>query len=186
MPRLTLASNFAAKELVLAWRRTAGVGAYSFIAHRVDGGSKFSFQPNNAYRNERSTPSLNVAYYVTDDFEEHYGEGTRSLAEFDRQVLAAKRRGSEQDLQAARNMPRPACMVKFRAKEHPFRLDRKGALAYYRGMDDNYPEDTGFALKPWVRYDMENSAVILQEKTAFAMGNYVFEDANGAGSSAAG
>eukprot|EP00435_Cladocopium_sp_Y103_P020844 s1782_g5.t1 len=39
--------------------------------------------------------------------------------------------------------------------------------------------DTGFALRPWVRYDLQNSAVILQEKTAFAMGNYLFEDANG-------
>ncbi|CAK9013910.1 unnamed protein product [Durusdinium trenchii] len=106
---LTLASNFA-----------------------KDGGSKFSFQPNNAYRNERTTAMLNVAYYVTDDFEEHYSEGTKNLAEFDRQVeiyhvrtlhsdcdyqeknqykkvLAAKRRGSQEDLQAARNLPRPAC-----------------------------------------------------------------------------
>lgn len=115
---LTLASNFAAK----------------------DGGSKFSFQPNNAYRNERSTATLNVAYYVTDDFEEHYNEGTRNLAEFDRQVeiyhirslhsdcdyqektqykkvLAAKRRGSQEDLQAARNHPRPACKELERVKK---------------------------------------------------------------------
>eukprot|EP00435_Cladocopium_sp_Y103_P069386 s147_g33.t1 len=115
---LTLASNFAAK----------------------DGGSKFSFQPNNAYRNERSTATLNVAYYVTDDFEEHYMEGTRNLAEFDRQVeiyhirslhsdcdyqektqykkvLAAKRRGSQEDLQAARNHPRPACKELERVKK---------------------------------------------------------------------
>ena len=26
-------------------------------------------------------------------------------------------------------------------KEHPFRLERQGALAYYRGMDDDYPEE---------------------------------------------
>lgn len=70
------------------------------------------------------------------------------------------------------------------AKEHPFRLDREGALAYFRGMDDNYPEDTGFALRPWVRYNLENNAVILQEKMAFAMGNYIFEDADGGTSEA--
>lgn len=70
------------------------------------------------------------------------------------------------------------------AEEHPFRLDREGALAYYRGMDDNYPKDTGWALKPWVRYDLKNAAVILEEKTAFAMGEYVFEDANGGTSEA--
>ena len=38
-------------------------------------GGRFSFQANNAYRNERSTATLNVPYYVTDDFEEHYSEG---------------------------------------------------------------------------------------------------------------
>jgi len=96
------------------------------------GGGRFSFQPNNAYRNERTTPTLNVAYYVTDDFEEHYSEGTRPLAEFDRQVeiyhirnlgsdcdyqektqykkvLQAKRRRNEEELQEARNLGRPAC-----------------------------------------------------------------------------
>ena len=62
------------------------------LSSSAEGGSKFSFQPNNAYRNERSTPTLNVAYYVTDDFEEHYSEGTRNLAEFDRQVLHPPRK----------------------------------------------------------------------------------------------
>ena len=61
---LTLASNFA----------------------KDAGGSKFSFQPNNAYRNERHTGSLNVGYYVTDDFEERYHEGSRDLQDFDRQA----------------------------------------------------------------------------------------------------
>ena len=42
---------------------------------RFLGGGRFSFQANNAYRNERSTATLNVPYYVTDDFEEHYSEG---------------------------------------------------------------------------------------------------------------
>ncbi|CAE7287300.1 Dnajb12 [Symbiodinium natans] len=104
------------------------------------GGGRFSFQANNAYRNERSTATLNVPYYVTDDFEEHYSEGTRSLAEFDRQVeiyhirnlgsdcdyqektqykkvLQAKRRRNEEELQEARNLPRPACKELERVKK---------------------------------------------------------------------
>ncbi|CAJ1434438.1 unnamed protein product [Effrenium voratum] len=114
---LTLASNFA-----------------------KDGGSKFSFQANNSYRNERSTATLNVAYFVTDDFDEHYSDGTRALAEFDHQVeiyhvrslnsdcdyqeknqykkvLAAKRRGNSEELAAARNLPRPACKELERVKK---------------------------------------------------------------------
>mmetsp|Transcript_24897 Transcript_24897/g.45120 ORF Transcript_24897/g.45120 Transcript_24897/m.45120 type:complete len:375 (+) Transcript_24897:46-1170(+) len=115
---LTLASSFASK----------------------DNGSRFSFQPNNAYRNERTTASLTVPYYVTDDFEDHYAEGTRALAEFDRQVevyhvrnlgsdcdyqeklmykkvLMAKRRGNQEELQSARNHPRPACKEVERVKK---------------------------------------------------------------------
>lgn len=115
---LTLLSNFASR----------------------DSGARFSFQANNQYRNERTTASLNVPYYVTDDFDDHYAEGTRALAEFDRQVevyqvrnlgsdcdyqeklmykkvLMAKRRGDQAELQAARNHPRPACKEVERIKK---------------------------------------------------------------------
>eukprot|EP00933_Yihiella_yeosuensis_P070525 TRINITY_DN78640_c0_g1_i1.p1 TRINITY_DN78640_c0_g1~~TRINITY_DN78640_c0_g1_i1.p1 ORF type:complete len:383 (-),score=71.16 TRINITY_DN78640_c0_g1_i1:574-1722(-) len=97
-----------------------------------DAQSRFSFSPSNQYRNERSTAALNVPYYVTDDFEDNYHEGTRTLAEFEKQVdiyyvrnlhsdcdyqeklmykkvLSAKRKGSQEELHAARNQPKPAC-----------------------------------------------------------------------------
>ncbi|CAE8625550.1 unnamed protein product, partial [Polarella glacialis] len=114
---LTLASNFASR----------------------DTGSRFSFSPNNQYRNERSSASLHVPYYVTDDFEDHYRE-VRTVTEFDRQVeiyhvrnlgsecdnqenlmykkvLMAKRRSNQDELQAARNHPRPACKEIERVKK---------------------------------------------------------------------
>mmetsp|Transcript_589 Transcript_589/g.1437 ORF Transcript_589/g.1437 Transcript_589/m.1437 type:complete len:393 (-) Transcript_589:129-1307(-) len=107
---LTLASNFASR----------------------DGGSRFSFSMNGQYRNERSTTTLGTQYYVTNNFEEHYPEGTRTLSEFERQVeiyhvrhlhsecdnqekamykkvMIAKRRGSQEELKQAREHPRPAC-----------------------------------------------------------------------------
>ncbi len=39
--------------------------------------------------------------------------------------------------------------------EKTFRTTKAGALAYFVGGDKNFPEDKGFALKPWVkaRYD---------------------------------
>lgn len=118
---LTLASNFASR----------------------DGGSRFSFTQTQQYKNERNTASLNVNYFVTDEFEEQYSEGTRYLAEFERQVeiyyvrslvsdcdqqekqmykqvMIAKRRGSQEELQKARNFPKPKCKEMERIKQrHP-------------------------------------------------------------------
>jgi curved DNA-binding protein CbpA len=107
---LTLASNFASR----------------------DGGSRFSFSPSAQYNNQRSTAALDVSYYVTDDFEQHYAEGTRVLADFERQVeiyyvrnlhsecdyqekmmykkvMIAKRKGDQEEMKSARAHPRPAC-----------------------------------------------------------------------------
>lgn len=107
---LTLVSNFAGK----------------------DSGSRFSFTPTGQYQNERTSAAINVPYYVANDFEEHYGEGTRALTDFEKQVeiyyvrnlhsecdyqekvmykkvMHAKRRNSEDELDKARNHPRPAC-----------------------------------------------------------------------------
>lgn len=107
---LTLASNFASR----------------------DTGSRFQFAQGGQYRNERTTTTLDVTYYVTDGFEEHYSEGTRALADFEKQVeiyyvrsllnecdyqekvmykkvVMAKRRNIEAEVQKARQHPRPAC-----------------------------------------------------------------------------
>jgi curved DNA-binding protein CbpA len=95
-------------------------------------GSRFSLTPSAQYQNERTTAGINVPFYVTNDFEEHYGEGTRAMAEFEKQVeiyyvrnlhsecdyqekvmykkvMLAKRRGSSEELEKARNHPKPAC-----------------------------------------------------------------------------
>jgi len=39
--------------------------------------------------------------------------------------------------------------------ERTFRTTKEGALSYFVGGDPNYPEDKGFAIKPWIkaRYD---------------------------------
>lgn len=107
---LTLASNFASR----------------------DNGSRFSFTASGHYQHERNTATLNTNYFVTTDFEQSYQEGTKPLADFERQVeiyyvrqlhsdcdyqekvmykkvMIAKRRGSQDELQKARNHPRPAC-----------------------------------------------------------------------------
>ena len=60
--------------------------------------------------------------------------------------------------------------------DQTFRNDKKGALAYFVGGDPDYPNDNGFALKPWakVRYDNTgtgNEGIQIYGSTAITMGN---------------
>jgi hypothetical protein len=66
-----------------------------------------------------------------------------------------------------------------KAKESQFRLSFEGAKSYFIGGDENFSEDSGFALQPWTNVRFENASVILNEKTASAMGNYFFTEPNG-------
>jgi hypothetical protein len=60
--------------------------------------------------------------------------------------------------------------------KNTFRLTKEGALAYFVGGDPNFPEDKGFAFKPWVkvRYDNvddEDHGVQIHGDIAITMGN---------------
>lgn len=55
-----------------------------------------------------------------------------------------------------------------------FRGNFTGALSYFVGDNQDYPEDTGFALQPWKKVEFENHDVIINDNTAVAMGNYYF------------
>lgn len=67
------------------------------------------------------------------------------------------------------------------AKEKAFRTDLEGALSYFVGGCEKYPEDQGFALKAWKSVSFENKAFILEESQAWVMGHYFFSSAEGAG-----
>ena len=66
-----------------------------------------------------------------------------------------------------------------KAKDQQFRLTFEGAQSYFIGGDQNFSEDKGFALQPWTNVRFENASVILNKKSAIAMGNYFFTEANG-------
>ena len=54
------------------------------------------------------------------------------------------------------------------------------ALSYFLGGKNSYcEEDDGFAMKPWVEVEFENSGFIFEENRALAMGNYFFKDTKG-------
>jgi len=63
--------------------------------------------------------------------------------------------------------------------EQTFRLSKAGALAYFVGGDDNYPDDQGFALQPYVDGTTSVAGVIVHGDIATAMGNITLTNADG-------
>lgn len=60
-----------------------------------------------------------------------------------------------------------------------FRTDFEGAFSYFVGGDETYPEDKGFAIKPWSSIRWENIGTQIYGNIALAMGNYYFTPAKG-------
>jgi hypothetical protein len=61
-----------------------------------------------------------------------------------------------------------------------FRTTREGALAYFVGGDKAFPKDSGFALKNWRRYQIDNAGIVITGDTAISMGNVTIWDSKGA------
>ena len=63
--------------------------------------------------------------------------------------------------------------------EQTFRTTREGALAYFVGGDKAFPNDSGFALKGWTKYEYKNAAVYVNGDMALTMGNVMLTDKSG-------
>jgi hypothetical protein len=67
--------------------------------------------------------------------------------------------------------------------DQTFRLDKEGAAAYFIGGNPKYPNDDGFALKPWVSCRYSNAGgdagVLIDGDFAATMGNVFITDAKG-------
>ncbi len=62
------------------------------------------------------------------------------------------------------------------AAEQPFRPDLEGTLSYFVSGNSKYPEDKGFALKPWTNVRFDNFNIKTFGNVAIAMGHYYFTD----------
>lgn len=60
-----------------------------------------------------------------------------------------------------------------------FRETGEKALSYFISGNTKFPEDQGFALRPWVNVKFKNVGIILIKNHAVAMGNYFFSDSDG-------
>ena len=63
-----------------------------------------------------------------------------------------------------------------KASSIPFRLNKEGAKSYFIGGNKNFPEDSGFALRPWTNIRFENASVVIEGNKAYAMGHYYFKN----------
>lgn len=66
-----------------------------------------------------------------------------------------------------------------RACKQPFRPTLQGALSYFVAGDDNFSEDTGFALRPWVEVVFDNHDIVSRGGISLAMGTYTFTSLQG-------
>lgn len=60
-----------------------------------------------------------------------------------------------------------------------FRPTFAGALSYFVGGNDDFPEDKGFAIAPWIDVKFINSTIEAYGNVAIAMGNYYFTQPDG-------
>lgn len=67
--------------------------------------------------------------------------------------------------------------------KNTFRCTRQGAISYFVGGDPDFPEDTGFALKRWVKVWYDNNAaengIQIHGDIAITMGNVYLQNAAG-------
>jgi len=73
----------------------------------------------------------------------------------------------------------PVLFKPTKAAAIPFRLGREAALSYFVAGNAGFPEDKGFAIKPWTAVRFENNGILLEGATALAQGNYFFTDTDG-------
>ena len=63
--------------------------------------------------------------------------------------------------------------------DQTFRTTKEGALAYFVGGNKAYPNDSGFALKGWKKYEFKNAGVFINGDLALTMGNVILTDKTG-------
>lgn len=111
-----------------------------------------------------------------------WGEALVAIStEHERNGQAAAKRLAEQVINAAYGYDLGPVAFKptLAAAPTTFRTTREGALAYFVGGDASYPGDTGFALKGWRAYEIDNAAIVINGATAISTGNVILTDATG-------
>lgn len=102
-------------------------------------------------------------------------------SDFEKSGFSKAKKTAEQVLDKAYGYKMGAVLFKptLASGDQTFRTTREGALAYFVGGDKRFPNDGGFALKGWKKYDYQNAAVYLNGDVAMTMGNVILTDSKG-------
>lgn len=101
--------------------------------------------------------------------------------EYDTKGFAAAKKLAEQVVDGAYGYQMGPVLFKptLAAAPQTFRTDREGAIAYFVGGNDRYKGDTGFAIKGWRAFEIDNAGILLKGNSATSMGNVTVIDAKG-------
>ena len=101
--------------------------------------------------------------------------------EYDSNGLAAATRLAERVIDTAYGYNMGPVLFKptLAAAPTTFRTTREGALSYFVGGNPKYPGDSGFALKHWRSYKIDNAAILITGNSAISMGNVALTDSKG-------
>lgn len=95
------------------------------------------------------------------------------------QAAAARLAGQVLDAAYGYNLGPVAFKPTLAHGDTTFRTTREGALAYFVGGNPRFPGDTGFALKGWRSYAIDNAAVVINGTTAISTGNVMLTNDEG-------
>lgn len=95
------------------------------------------------------------------------------------QAAAARLAGQVLDAAYGYNLGPVAFKPTLAQGDTTFRTTREGALAYFVGGNPRFSGDTGFALKGWQSYAIDNAAVVINGTTAISMGNIMLTNDEG-------
>jgi hypothetical protein len=95
------------------------------------------------------------------------------------QAGAARLAGQVLDAAYGYNLGPVAFKPTLTSGDTTFRTNREGALAYFVGGNTRFPGDTGFALKDWTAYEIDNAAIVINGTTAISTGNVILTNSRG-------
>lgn len=111
-----------------------------------------------------------------------WGDALVAIAtEYDTKGQAAAKRFAETviDSAYAYNMGPVLFKPTLANGEKTFRTTREGAVSYFVGGDRNFAGDSGFALKGWRNYEIDNAGILIKGNSATSMGHVTVIDAKG-------
>lgn len=165
--------------------------ALTAVAALVVAGSAFATPvtpataSNDTYAVATLTPAAAAAPITVAEVEaaqRAWGNALVAIAtEYERNGQAAATRLAGEVLDAAYgyNLGPVAFKPTLAYGETTFRTTRESALAYFVGGNARFPEDTGFALKGWRSYEIDNAAIVINGTTAISTGNVMLTNKDG-------